>query len=110
MRKNRAAERIDPVPPEQYENDPQDHSRTFRRHAGEGIDDHKNFPGYVLVMIGFGALAIAITAAGYGYEGWTLIGGIVAAVCLVGGAAWVVLEHRRVKHQEGKSLLDQEGH
>jgi protein-S-isoprenylcysteine O-methyltransferase Ste14 len=87
-----------------------DEDRTTRSHAGEGIEDARNFPGYALVLAGLACLALALTAAGYGFSGWALILGVACFVALAGGFAWVTLEHRRVKNNEGKNLTDQAGH
>ncbi|QLY27999.1 hypothetical protein [Nocardia huaxiensis] len=87
-----------------------DHSRTTRSHAGEGIEDGYNIPGIVLCALGIIALASTLTAAGYGFEGWALVGAI-ATVLLAGtGITWILLEHRRMKAKEGLSLTDQQGH
>ncbi|WP_378730975.1 hypothetical protein [Nocardia brasiliensis] len=87
-----------------------DYTRTSRSHVGESIEDTRNWPGIILVGLGLVGLGLTLTAAGYGFEGWALIGGIATVVCLVVGFAWVILEHRRVKNQEGRGLSDPAGH
>nr|WP_187689000.1 hypothetical protein [Nocardia wallacei] len=87
-----------------------DDARTTRSHAGEGLEDGYNVPGIVLCALGIVAMALALTAAGYGFAGWAVVAGVVAAVCGVAGVAWLLLEHRRVKAKEGLSLTDQQGH
>ncbi|WP_433662546.1 hypothetical protein ACQPW1_10545 [Nocardia sp. CA-128927] len=87
-----------------------DHTRTTRSHAGEGIEDGYNIPGIVLCALGIVALALCLTAVGYGYSGWALIGGISAAVLAGAGVGWILLEHRRIKAKEGLELTDQRGH
>ncbi|MBF6174744.1 hypothetical protein IU476_25045 [Nocardia blacklockiae] len=84
--------------------------RTSRNHAGEGLEDGYNVPGIVLCALGIVAMALALTAAGYGFSGWAVVAGVVAAVCAVAGVAWLLLEHRRVKAKEGLALTDQRGH
>ncbi|MGW0246657.1 hypothetical protein ACWDYH_08465 [Nocardia goodfellowii] len=87
-----------------------DHSRTTRSHAGEGIEDGYNIPGIVLCAMGIVGLALTLTAAGYGFNGWAIVGAI-ATVALIGsGIGWILLEHRRVKAKEGLALTDQRGH
>ncbi|HLS77067.1 MAG TPA: hypothetical protein VK083_09785 [Nocardia sp.] len=87
-----------------------DHARTARSHAGEGIEDGYNIPGIVMFALGIVALGLTLTAAAYGFAGWVIIGAVVCAVGLLGGSAWILLEHRRVKAREGLSLSDQAGH
>ena len=54
-------------------------------------------PGIILIGLGLAALGLTLTAAGGGFEGWSVIGGVVTGVCFVVGVALIVLEHRRVK-------------
>ncbi|MGW0246484.1 hypothetical protein ACWDYH_07565 [Nocardia goodfellowii] len=82
------------------EQDFPDHERTTRSHAGETLEDTRNWPGIVLVMLGIVGLALTVTAAGYGFTGWAIIGGIATVLCLGIGAFLVFAEHRRVRKQE----------
>ncbi|MFC0453297.1 hypothetical protein [Rhodococcus jostii] len=92
------------------EHAPRDDAHTMRSHAGEAITDGRNWPGYILIATGVAVLGLTLVAAGYGFQGWTLIGGIACILCLVLGTALVLLERRRVKALEGGTLTDQEGH
>ncbi|KIQ07944.1 hypothetical protein ASG56_15700 [Rhodococcus sp. Leaf7] len=95
----------------QNENEqPQDFARTTRAHAGEAITDSRAWPGYILIALGLMSLGLTLTAAGGGFEGWVLIAGIACPVLLLAGLALVLLERKRVKAAEGKSLLDPGGH
>lgn len=87
-----------------------DEPRTTRTHAGETIEDTRNWPGIIMVALGLVGLALTLTAAGYGFEGWAIIGGIATVVLLLGGVAIVLAEHRRVKMREGTTLSDPRGH
>ncbi|MEU8898721.1 hypothetical protein [Nocardia sp. NPDC048505] len=87
-----------------------DQSRTTRNHAGEGIEDGYNIPGIILCAIGIAALALTLTAAGYGFAGWAVVGAIATGALIVSGVGWILLEHRRVKAREGLALTDQQGH
>lgn len=87
-----------------------DRMRTSRNHAGEALEDGFNIPGLILWMVGTAALAMTLTAAGYGFAGWMTIGSLVCALGLFGGGAWVLLEHRRIKAEEGLKLRDPMGH
>ena len=89
---------------------PQDDAHTMRNHVGEAIADGRNWPGYILIAAGIAVLGLTLVAAGYGFEGWALIGGIACVLCLVIGTVLVLLERRRVKALEGGTLTDQEGH
>jgi hypothetical protein len=87
-----------------------DNARTFRSHAGEGIEDTRNWPGIILMALGLAALALTLVAAGDGFEGWSVIGALVTVVCFVAGTAVLLLEHRRIKNLEGKPLRSSDGH
>ncbi|MCP9618626.1 Uncharacterised protein [Nocardia otitidiscaviarum] len=70
-------------------------SRRVRHHAGEGIEDGYNVPGIVLCGLGVVALALALTAAGYGFTGWATIAAFSCAALLLCGALWLYVEWRR---------------
>ena len=87
-----------------------DDDRTTRGHAGEAIVDTRNWPGYICIGLALVSLGLTLTAAGYGFSGWTWIGAVAAPILLVVGIVLVLLERRRVKAREGKSLTDPAGH
>lgn len=87
-----------------------DHARTVRTHAGESIEDTRNWPGIILVGIGVVTVALTLTAAGYGFAGWAVVAGVVSAVCVITGVLVIVAEHRRIKAREGRRLKDTAGH
>ncbi|MDZ7932007.1 hypothetical protein [Rhodococcus sp. NPDC076796] len=87
-----------------------DEDRTTRGHAGEAIVDTRNWPGYICIGLALVSLGLTLTAAGYGFSGWTWIGAVAAPILLIAGIVLVLLERRRVKAQEGKSLTDPAGH
>ncbi|GGG20120.1 hypothetical protein GCM10007304_37510 [Rhodococcoides trifolii] len=95
---------------QESEDDAVDDSRTARAHAGEAITDARNWPGYFLVALGLAALGLALTAAGGGFEGWTMIAGVSSVVLIAAGIGLVLFQRKRVKAQEGKSLMDPGGH
>ncbi|MFQ6331818.1 hypothetical protein ACLMAL_37665 [Nocardia sp. CWNU-33] len=92
------------------EHDFPDDSRTTRTHAGESIEDTRNWPGIILFGIGIALLALTLTAAGYGFAGWAVIDGIACILCLGIGAVLVTAEHRRVENQEGLVRGEPHGH
>ncbi|AXK84830.1 hypothetical protein IU443_03095 [Nocardia farcinica] len=88
-----------------------DHARTMRSHAGEAIEDTRNWPGMILVGLGIVTVGLTLVAAGYGFEGWAIIGGIAAALFLIIGAVLILAEHRRLqKLSDRNSGFDDRGH
>lgn len=87
-----------------------DEVRTTRSHAGEGVKDAANWPGFVLIGIGVISLALTLMAVAYGLGALIPIAGAVCVASLAAGIAVVLLEHRRIKHREGLSLSDPQGH
>lgn len=87
-----------------------DDKRTTRSHAGETLEDTRNWPGIIMVALGLVCLALTLTAAGYGFEGWAIIAGILTGILLIAGVVTIVAEHRRIKSREGTRLSDQRGH
>ena len=63
-----------------------------------------------MLGVGLVALAAALTAAGYGFAGWAVVGGVVAVVCCVAGIGLVTAEHRRIRSHGGNRLRDPGGH
>lgn len=86
-----------------------DQSRTSRNRAGEMIEDTRDWPGLILMFLGLVAVGLTLTAAGYGFAGWAVVGSIVAVLCLVIGAVLIALEHRRVS-AHARHLNDPHGH
>ncbi|WP_231509223.1 hypothetical protein [Nocardia sp. NRRL WC-3656] len=84
--------------------------RAPRKHAGEGIEDTYNIPGIILCALSFVALALALTAAGYGFGGWAIVAGVVCAVCLIGGVTWIALESRRTQARDQWEPHQRQGH
>lgn len=81
-------------------NDPVDHARTTRQHAGEAMKDGANAPGMAAVAIGVVALVIGLFAMASGYA-TTATMAIVVAVLIGGiGLCWLAYEHRRVRTRE----------
>ncbi|NNH70726.1 hypothetical protein HLB23_12765 [Nocardia uniformis] len=72
-----------------------------------GLSDAAPIDVYGLGII---AMALTLTAAGYGFEGWAILGTVATVLLLTSGIAIIVIEHRRVKHREGHRLQEQEGH
>ncbi|WP_280222004.1 hypothetical protein [Nocardia neocaledoniensis] len=86
------------------------HARPPRTPAGEGLEDGYNFPGIILCALGVIALGLCLTATGYGFSGWALIGAVATVTLAGAGVAWLLVEHRRIKSKEGLRLTDPRGH
>jgi len=80
--------------------DPVDHARTTRQHAGESMKDGTNAPG----LIGMAAAVVALVAGLFAFAtGHATIGIAAVIVALaVGGAGslWLALRHRQVRQDE----------
>ncbi|WP_245714164.1 hypothetical protein [Nocardia vaccinii] len=87
-----------------------DTARTTRNHAGEGLENERNLPGMILFVLGIVGLALTLTAAGYGFAGWSIVAAIVTILLIVAGTALLLREHMRMKAREGLRLRDQRGH
>ncbi|NLU84398.1 hypothetical protein [Rhodococcus sp. HNM0569] len=81
-----------------------------RGHAGEAMADEGGYPGFVMIGAGIAVLGMFLVALGYGFAGWAVVSGIVFGILMVGGLGYVLLRHRKVKHDEGRDLTDQVGH
>jgi hypothetical protein len=80
--------------------DPIDHSRTTRQHAGETMKNGANAPGVISVGIGVAAMVLGLAAFANGHtvSGW--VGIAVAVVVWTVGAVWLWVEHGRVRKRE----------
>jgi tetrahydromethanopterin S-methyltransferase subunit C len=80
--------------------DPVDHARTTRQHAGESMKNGVNAPGLIAVGVGVVALFVGLFAFATGHE----VAGVVAVVLavLLGGVGmgWLALAHRKVRETE----------
>lgn len=81
-------------------NDPVDHQRTTRQHAGESLKDGANAPGLVAIAIGVVALILGLFALATQHPDVGVAAVILAAVAAAGGVAWMVVSHRRVRNAE----------
>lgn len=94
--------------------DPTDHFRTTHQHAGEHIIDIYSWPGLLSIVLGVFSFVGAIAAAAYKQHEWILTMAVVGVLAILGGIAWLVVEHHRVlrierrwvsQHPESHSLL-----
>lgn len=80
--------------------DPVDHARTFRPHAGETLTDRASWPGLALIALGVTSVVLGLTAAGYRLYGWTSIAGMLALVLFFLGWLWLHIERKRIRQME----------
>lgn len=76
--------------------------RPWHSHAGDLLGDDYNVPGIILCALGIVAMACTLTAAGYGFIGWTQIGAIVTAALWISGIGALMVEHHREEVIERK--------
>ncbi|CAN5484034.1 protein UsfY [soil metagenome] len=82
--------------------DPVDHARTTRKHAGQNMKNTAAFPA--LIAIGLGAVAVFgalfAFASGNATPGVVLV--VVALLLMLGGFSWLARERRRVRRVEAE--------
>lgn len=80
--------------------DPVDHARTTRPHAGETMKDTKNMPALVLLGVALVAFVCALAAHATSNHTVGVVLGCISAVVLLVSGAWFFVEHRRVRNIE----------
>lgn len=87
--------------------DPVDHARTTRKHAGQNWKNTRAMPG--LIAVGLSAAAIFAALFAFASGGHVTAGmefAVAAAVLLVGGLGWLWQESRRVLRIESRYLAE----
>ncbi|MGW5924135.1 hypothetical protein ACWFPY_34520 [Nocardia fluminea] len=74
-------------------------SAAYHSKPGDSLADPYNIPGILLFFTGTVGLASTLTAAGYGFGGWTALGAIATAVSFTASIAVFVLEHERLRRR-----------
>ncbi|MCB0929288.1 MAG: LapA family protein [Mycobacterium sp.] len=82
--------------------DPVDHARTTRSHAGETMTDIGNMPALAVLSVSLVLFVTSLVAFATYRAGIGMILGGSAAVGFVIGLAWLALEHRRVRRIEDR--------
>lgn len=80
--------------------DPVDHARTTRSHAGETMKDNRNMPALLVVALGLVLFVGCLTAFASGSIG---VGVLLALLALIGvsvGSLWLAAAHRRARDIE----------
>jgi hypothetical protein len=80
--------------------DPVDHSRTTRPHAGESMTDTKNMPALVVIGLALVCFVGSLAAFATSHHATGLAFASIAAVGVVIGMLWLAIEHRRVRGPE----------
>ncbi|MFX0577912.1 hypothetical protein [Nocardia nepalensis] len=69
----------------------------FHTKPGESLADPFNIPGIVLFVLGVVGLASTLTAAAYGFAGWTKLGALATALLFITSISLFLLEHERLR-------------
>jgi protein-S-isoprenylcysteine O-methyltransferase Ste14 len=77
--------------------DPVDHARTTRPHAGESMTDTKNMPALIVIGVALASFVGALAAHATNHHSTGLVFGAISAVLLAVGLVWLWVEHRRVR-------------
>jgi protein-S-isoprenylcysteine O-methyltransferase Ste14 len=80
--------------------DPVDHARTTRPHAGETMKDTKNMPALILLGVALVSFVAALAAHATSNHSVGVMLGCISAVVFVVAGAWFLIAHRRVKNIE----------
>lgn len=80
--------------------DPLDHSRTTRPHAGEAMKDTKNFPAVILLGVALAVFGAGVVVLATGPTGLGAVLAVAGAMVFLSSMAWFAIEHRRVRGLE----------
>ncbi|AFU01574.1 hypothetical protein [Nocardia brasiliensis] len=69
----------------------------YHSKPGESLADTYNIPGIALFLCGIVGLACTLTAAGYGFAGWVILGSSATALCFGISITLFLLEHERLR-------------
>lgn len=87
--------------------DPVDHSRTTRKHAGQNWKNTRAMPGLIAVGLASAAVFTALFTFATGGHVTTGVGyAVAAAVLLGGGLGWLWQERRRILRIESRYLAE----
>ncbi|MCU1646149.1 MAG: hypothetical protein JWN03_6424 [Nocardia sp.] len=65
--------------------------------TGESLLDSVNCSGLALLLCGIIILGSSLTAATDGFDGWTITWSLISALCLLAGAAVILIEHQHAR-------------
>lgn len=86
--------------------DPVDHVRTTRPHAGESMKDTANMPALVVIAVALTVFVACLAAFATGHHRIGMVLGVLSAIGLITGSAWLLIEHRRVRRIEDRWYAD----
>ncbi|MGS2811406.1 hypothetical protein [Nocardia sp. MW-W600-9] len=72
-------------------------SQPYHGNPGESLADPYNIPGILLFLAGVVGLGSTLTAAGYGFAGWALLGVAATSLCFIASVSVFVVEFARVR-------------
>lgn len=81
-------------------NDPVDHARTTRKHAGQNWKNTRALPALIAIGVAAAVIFTALYALASGETTIAILAAVIAAVLLVGGFGWLRMERRRVRRIE----------
>jgi hypothetical protein len=68
--------------------------------------DVYSWPGLISIALGIISLVGCLAATAYHHHEWILTLGVVGIMAILGGSAWLILEHRRVMKIESRWQAD----
>ncbi|MDV3126954.1 hypothetical protein M1247_18675 [Mycobacterium sp. 21AC1] len=77
--------------------DPVDHARTTRPHAGESLKDTKNMPAFILLGVALVSFVAGLAAFATDHHGVGVTLSGVAVIVFAASMVWFALAHRRVR-------------
>ena len=80
--------------------DPVDHARTTRKHAGQNWKNTRALPALIAIGLSSAVIFTALYAFATGYPTLGILCAIIAAFLLAGGLGWLRRERRRVRRIE----------
>ena len=89
--------------------DPVDHVRTTRPHAGESMTDNKIMPGLVVIGLSLFGFVAALSAFATSHHDTGVMCAALALTGFVAGGAWLMVEHHRVRRLEERWYADHPG-
>ncbi|MDQ2636793.1 MAG: LapA family protein [Actinomycetota bacterium] len=87
-------------------NDPVDHSRTTRPHAGETMKDNKNMPALIVLGLALVAFVAALAAHATTHHNVGVTLGCISAGLFIVSLGWFAIEHLRVRKIEDRWYAD----
>ncbi|MCV7191430.1 protein UsfY [Mycolicibacterium brumae] len=80
--------------------DPVDHARTTRKHAGEAVKDNRNMPALLVLGVAVVLFAVAVAAFALGHSVAGAVAGVLALAGLIVGGLWLRTAHEQVRDIE----------